>query len=195
MALVVRRKARNNAGVREDVHIRDPIHGTIAVSLSEIKLIDHPAFQRLRGIKQLGFADLAFPGATHTRYSHSLGAMHLATRLFDRLFPGRSAGGGGGGSRGAEWDAPGADLPDRVRHRFRQATRLAMLFHDLGHAPLSHTTEMLMPAVGELGLGVFGGTNVSRRATHEDYTLKIVLDSTLGEIGRASCRERVLASV
>jgi HD superfamily phosphohydrolase len=119
-------------------------------------------FQRLRNIKQLGFADLAFPGATHTRYSHSMGAMQLATRLFDRLF------------------TP-LDLPERVRGRFRQAVRLAMLFHDVGHAPLSHTTEMLMPPVGELGLGPFAGSDVSRRASHEDYTLKMVLDSSLGE--------------
>jgi HD superfamily phosphohydrolase len=147
---------------KDVVHIRDPIHGTLPVSYREIKLIDHPVFQRLRNIKQLGFADRAFPGATHTRYSHSLGAMHLATRLFDRVLG-------------------GADLPERVRDRFRQAVRLAMLFHDVGHAPLSHTTEILMPPVGELGLGLFAGDDVGRRASHEDYTLKMVLDSSLGE--------------
>lgn len=156
-----------------DIHIRDPIHGTLPVSKREIKLIDHPSFQRLRNIKQLGFADLSFPGATHTRYAHSLGAMHVATRLFDRLFPPREPVG----------EMP--ELPERVRARFRQAVRLAMLFHDLGHAPLSHTTEMLMPAVGELGLGSFAGDDVKRRASHEDYTLKIVLDSSLGELIRA----------
>ena len=148
---------------RDDIHIRCPIHGTLPVSQREIRLIDHLTFQRLRNIKQLGFADLAFPGATHTRYSHSLGAMHVATRLFDRLFP-------------------HDDLPERVRFRFRQAVRLAMLFHDVGHAPLSHTTEMFMPYVGELGLGEFAGADVKRKATHEDYTLKIVLDSSLGEL-------------
>ena len=159
-----------------DIHIRCPIHGTLPVSVREIKLIDHPFFQRLRNIKQLGFADLAFPGATHTRYAHSMGAMHVATRLFDRLFPPRHL------RSEAGVDGPGADLPERVRARFRQATRLAMLFHDLGHAPLSHTTEMLMPSVGELGLGTFAGSDVKRKATHEDYTLKIVLDSSLGEL-------------
>ncbi len=147
---------------RDVIHIRDPIHGTLPVTPREIRLVDHAVFQRLRNIKQLGFADLAFPGATHTRYSHSLGAMELATRLFDQLF------------------LP-LDLPERVRQRFRQAVRLAMLFHDVGHAPLSHTTEMLMPPVGELGLGIFAGNDVARRATHEDYTLKMVLDSSLGE--------------
>lgn len=147
---------------RDVIHIRDPIHGTLAVTPREIRVVDHAVFQRLRNIKQLGFADLAFPGATHTRYSHSLGAMQVATRLFDRIFD-------------------HSDLPERVRQRFRQAVRLAMLFHDVGHAPLSHTTEMLMPPVGELGLGVFAGNDVSRRASHEDYTLKMVLDSSLAQ--------------
>lgn len=132
------------------------------MSAQEIRLVDHPIFQRLRNVKQLGFSDLAFPGATHTRYSHSLGATHIATRLFDRLF------------------TP-ADLPPRVFDRFRQAVRLAMLFHDIGHAPLSHTTEMIMPPVGELGLGILSGADVGRRATHEDYTLKMILDSSLSE--------------
>ena len=144
----------------ELVHIRDPIHGTLAVSRREIRVVDHPVFQRLRNIKQLGFADLAFPGATHSRYSHSLGAMHIATRLFDRLFP------------------PG-DLPVAERQRFRQAVRLAMLLHDVGHAPLSHTTEMLMPKVAELELGAFTSGAPTRIATHEDFTLKMVLDSSL----------------
>lgn len=159
----------------EHIHIRCPIHGTLPVTHREIKLIDHPSFQRLRNIKQLGFADLSFPGATHTRYSHSLGAMHIATRLFDRLFPSSSE-----RREGRLQDLP--DLPERVRARFRQTVRLAMLFHDLGHAPLSHTTELLMPAVGELGLGSFAGDDVTRRASHEDYTLKIVLDSSLGQL-------------
>lgn len=143
-------------------HIRDPIHGTIEVTHAEMRIIDHPVMQRLRNIKQLGFAELAFPGASHSRYSHSIGAMHIATRFFDKLF---SSG----------------ELPDRVRQRFRQAIRLAVLFHDVGHAPLSHTTEQLMPPVGELGLGLFAGPQVARKATHEDYTLKLILDSSLAE--------------
>jgi HD superfamily phosphohydrolase len=130
------------------VYIRDPIHGSIDVSIKELKLIDQPAFQRLRNVRQLGFSELAFPGATHSRYAHSLGAMHIATRLFDQLF------------------GPG-DLPEAARQQFRQATRLAMLFHDIGHAPLSHATEMAMPKIGK------------RQATHEDYTLKLILESPL----------------
>ena len=65
--------------------IHDAIHGTIDVSRSEIKLIDARPFQRLRHIKQLGFSELAFPGATHTRYAHSLGAMQMATHMVERI--------------------------------------------------------------------------------------------------------------
>lgn len=143
--------------------IRDPIHGSITISPAELKLIDHPAFQRLRNIKQLGFAELAFPGATHTRYSHSLGAMHLASRIFDRLF------------------RPG-DLDEATRQRFRQLVRIATLFHDIGHAPLSHSSESIMPPVTTLKLpSPYVGKTTKRQATHEDYTIKILLESSLSE--------------
>lgn len=151
------------------INIRDPIHGTISLSGREIRLVDNPFFQRLRNVKQLGFADFAFPGATHSRYSHSLGAMHVATRLFDVLFP----------------EHPEDDLQGRIRPslrpaervRFRQAVRLAVLFHDVGHAPLSHTTELIMPGVRTLDIPRAGLPD--RQATHEDYTLKILLDSSV----------------
>ncbi|MEO1336685.1 MAG: phosphohydrolase, partial [Myxococcota bacterium] len=66
-------------------HIRDPIHGTIRLSRQELKLVNQPAYQRLRWIKQLGLADFAYPGATHTRYAHGLGTLHVATDMFDSV--------------------------------------------------------------------------------------------------------------
>ncbi|MEM0350631.1 MAG: HD domain-containing protein [Archaeoglobaceae archaeon] len=65
--------------------IQDPIHGLIRLDEDILKLIDTPQFQRLRGIKQLGFAYLVYPGANHTRFEHSLGTMHLARILDERL--------------------------------------------------------------------------------------------------------------
>src|SRR5262249_45767211 len=120
---------RSNAAIQ----IRDPIHGTMHLSREEVALIDSAAYQRLRMIKQLGLADLAFPGATHTRYAHGLGTMHIASRMFTQL-------------------ARPYDLPDDTLSRLRETVRLAALFHDLGHAPLSHTTEAFMPPVGALEL-------------------------------------------
>ncbi|HYY53723.1 MAG TPA: phosphohydrolase, partial [Myxococcales bacterium] len=90
------------------MHIRDPIHGAIELTADERALIDSPQYQRLRNVKQLGFADLAFPGATHTRYAHGLGAMAMATKLFDVL-------------------APQLQLEPADRDRFRQTLRLAVL--------------------------------------------------------------------
>ena len=144
------------------MHIRDPIHGAIELTADERALVDSPQYQRLRNVKQLGFADLAFPGATHTRYAHGLGAMAVATKVFDAL-------------------SPRLQLAQRERDRFRQTLRLAVLFHDLGHAPLSHATERIMPPVGTLRVPVWAqhDADPARRADHEDYTLKLVLDSGL----------------
>ncbi len=65
--------------------IRDPIHGQIRLEETILKIIDTPQFQRLRRIKQLGFANLVYPGANHTRFEHSLGVMHIASKLTDNL--------------------------------------------------------------------------------------------------------------
>src|SRR3954465_10433111 len=68
----------------EPVHrIRCPIHGFIRFSENERKIIDHPLFRRLRWIRQLALTELVYPGATHTRFEHSLGVMEVATRIFD----------------------------------------------------------------------------------------------------------------
>ena len=144
------------------ISIHDPIHGTIEVTSQEIKLIDSRPFQRLRFIKQLGFSEFAFPGATHSRYAHSLGAMQMATRMIDRLLP-------------------SLEMPPHDEAHLRQAVRLAVLFHDLGHPPMSHISERVMPKVATLGLGAWLADDdvPTRQATHEDYTLKLLLDSEL----------------
>lgn len=65
--------------------IQDPVHGLIKLEDWQIAVIDTPQFQRLRRVKQLGFANLVYPGANHTRFEHSLGAMHLAKILAKKL--------------------------------------------------------------------------------------------------------------
>src|SRR5438093_9307046 len=104
------------------MRVRDPIHGTIEVSDEEKSVVDSRFYQRLRTIRQLGFGELAFPGATHTRHAHSLGAMHVAARLFDVV-------------------AARAPLAAPAKERFRVAVRMAVLCHDLGHMPFSHASE------------------------------------------------------
>lgn len=147
--------------------VRDPIHGGIAVSRDELRILDHRLFQRLRHIRQLGFSDLSFPGATHTRYIHSVGAMHLAGLAFDSVFR----------------DPTLPDIPEGRRRELRQLVRAAALLHDIGHAPFSHATEFAMPDLRDLDVAVYADRPdlypPSRQATHEDYTIQIVTGSSL----------------
>ncbi|MCO4760036.1 MAG: HD domain-containing protein [Myxococcales bacterium] len=143
------------------MEIRDPIHGNISVSDGEQAIIESPFFRRLRRIKQLGFADMVFPGAVHTRFLHSIGVMHLAGQAFDAVF------------RDATWF--GAD--DRAR--LRQTLRLAALCHDTGHAPLSHTSEALFPTIAALAIPHMDAADSTKQARHEHYTFKLLMDSEL----------------
>src|ERR1700753_2260539 len=68
------------------MEIRDVIHGSIAINQTELPIVDSRYFQRLRQIKQLGFAEFSFPSATHNRYIHSLGAMHTAGLAVQSIF-------------------------------------------------------------------------------------------------------------
>ena len=98
----------------------DPIHGFITVPKGVIlKLIDHPYVQRLRRIRQLGLGYLVFPAAEHSRFSHAIGALELAQRVLKNL---------------KEKDTTISDAEVR-------GTLIAILLHDIGHGPLSHTLE------------------------------------------------------
>ncbi len=107
--------------------IFDPVHGFILLNDLESTLVDTEPFQRLRYIRQLGSAYLVYPGATHTRFEHSLGTMELATRIFDRIVLSEET---------SLW------LPEPAYAR--QIVRLAALCHDLGHLPFSHLAEHLV---------------------------------------------------
>src|SRR5690606_31004738 len=140
------------------MEIRDPIHGTLDISKNEIKILDTPAFQRLRMIKQLGFSEFSYPGASHSRYIHSLGVSYLSGVAFDFIFKNYTF------------------SSNEVRRNFRQVLRLGALLHDIGHGPLSHTTEEVMPDLKDLAVSVYKD-KPNRKANHEDYTIKFILDS------------------
>jgi len=139
------------------VEIRDPVHGSIAIHDAEIEILEHPFFQRLRNIKQLGFSEYVFPGATHTRYLHSIGVMHVSTMVFDSLFK---------------------NSQDKELLRLRETLRLGCLLHDIGHAPLSHSTESVMPNISALKLPKRFHPKKDHQASHEDYTIKSITDSS-----------------
>jgi HD superfamily phosphohydrolase len=114
----------------------DPIHGDIHLNRLEVACVDSPPFQRLRRIKQLGETHLVYPGAVHTRFSHSLGALRLAQHLLDRA-RNQSQGPHAVDDLLSDWG------PDRG-HRWAEATvlaRLGGLLHDLCHVPAGHTIE------------------------------------------------------
>src|SRR4029434_6484447 len=101
--------------------IRDPLWNNIRVDPLTLTLIDTPAFQRLRYVRQLGLAFYVYPGATHSRFEHALGTYHLARRTL-ALFEERNPFGAVG------------------RDEFR-LVRVAALLHDIGHYPFSHALE------------------------------------------------------
>ena len=145
------------------MEFRDPVHGTIEVHPKMEAIIDSRAFQRLRAIKQLGFGEFSYPGATHNRFLHSMGVSYLAGQIFDSIFRGY------------------AFKNNHDKWRLRECVVLAALLHDIGHGPLSHTTEEVMPQLSELKIPLYQN-RADRKANHEDYTIKIVTDSELSKI-------------
>jgi hypothetical protein len=100
--------------------INDPVHGFISISWDIIfDLIEHPYFQRLRRIRQLGLTSFVYPGATHSRFQHALGATHLMNTAINVL------------------RQKGHVITDREA----EAANIAILLHDIGHGPFSHALE------------------------------------------------------
>jgi HD superfamily phosphohydrolase len=100
--------------------IRDPLYDDfIIVDDNLLKVVEHYAFQRLRRISQLGLVSYIYPGATHTRFSHSLGVMHLITRAIEIME-----------RKGIKFD-----------NEIKLALKFCALVHDVGHGPFSHALE------------------------------------------------------
>lgn len=113
--------------------IRCPVHGFIPFNDWEREVINHPAFQRLRRVRQLAWTDYVYPGAMHTRFEHSLGVMHIASQLFDAIV-----------RRSRDLlDKQGFTQADLERDR--QIVRFTALLHDTGHGPFSHAAEDVFP--------------------------------------------------
>lgn len=117
--------------------VNDPIYGFVSIPDElHFDIIEHPYFQRLRRIKQVSLTNLVFPSALHTRFAHSLGAMHLMRRAIHLL-------------RGKGYDITDEEL---------EAASLAILLHDSGHGPFSHTLE----------------SSIVKGISHEDLSVMIM---------------------
>ena len=105
---------------KKDKIINDPIYGFITINSGIItNLIDHPYFQRLRRISQLGLSYLVYPGAKHSRFHHAIGCMHLITKAIYQI---RKKG-------------------HSISKKEAEALKIAILLHDIGHGPFSHALE------------------------------------------------------
>ncbi len=126
-----------NPGINKLKILNDPVHGFIKIPCEFIfDLLEDPWFQRLRFIKQLGLTDMVYPGATHSRFLHSLGALHLMVQALATL------------------RKKGVEINDEEF----EAALIAILCHDLGHGPFSHSLEF----------------NISGKISHEDISLVIM---------------------
>ena len=102
--------------------IRDSVHGNLNISSFEKEVLDSPQMQRLRRLKQLGFINLIYPGANHSRFEHSIGTMHLAGKLAKHL---------------------------NLSQEDTELVRISGLLHDIGHGPFSHVSESVLPVPHE----------------------------------------------
>jgi HD superfamily phosphohydrolase len=159
--------------------VYDDVHGVVHLDECERELVDSPWFQRLRRLHQLALADMVFPGATQTRFAHSIGVFHLASRLADKF---------------------GAYLSGQERRELRAAA----LLHDVGHFPFSHTLErvykQLAPAAGGVQNPIAGGQpgaapagtggGANPPAFHERFSRRVIeetdVDGGVTRILRAS---------
>jgi hypothetical protein len=152
--------ANGGGGVPKDRVFRDPVHGLIELKGPDraiSRVLDTRAMQRLRRIKQMGFAWLVYPGAEHSRFGHALGAFHIAQRVVLEL----------------------SLDPAVARH-----VKIAALLHDIGHGPFSHAWEHVFGGVpgtwgqtpGLAGLAIADHERWGARIVTEDPELRAVLE-------------------
>lgn len=133
-----------------EFQIRDPIHGFISLSADEMRIVNSEVFQRLRRIRQLALANLVYPGATHTRFSHSLGVVHIAHQIAERL-----------------------SASEKIEKGRIRLVRFAALLHDIGHGPFSHISEYLLSKNSDTGSPALKKTE----EIHEAITHKLIVSS------------------
>ena len=140
-----------------DKSVTDPLYGTISLTKTEADVVSAKTFQRLHNVRQLGLAHLVFPSAGYSRFAHSIGAAHNASRMLDAI----------------ELNA-GTSLDKG----YKQAYRMAALLHDVGHYPFSHTTEHAVDDfyAGSLLQGsLLDGDDYSGSVNHEEVG-SLILD-------------------
>ena len=136
----------------EETLIRDAIHGDIALDSSVMAILDTPALQRLRYVRQLATAYQVFPSAHHTRFEHSLGVYHLTRLMCDRL----------------------VEDEEKARH-----VAMAGLLHDIGHSAFSHLSEPVVKAAcgkghEELGIAKIMAQPLASDLERHGYSVSVL---------------------
>lgn len=131
---------------------RCPIYGFVELNEWERDIVNNPIFQRLRRVRQLGLADYIYPGAMHTRFEHSIGALHMASMLYDGIV-----------TRSMDY-LKMMGYNETGLKRDKVLIRLTVLLHDIGHAPFSHASEELFP-VNQIS---------QTRYQHEEYSAELI---------------------
>lgn len=106
--------------------MRDPVHGDVYLTHEELRVLDTPEMQRMRGIKQLGPAFLVFPGSLHTRFDHSIGTVHVAQKMIEAI------------NLSFQLD-PARGIA--IGEEEARVIRMAGLLHDVTHIPFGHNIE------------------------------------------------------
>jgi HD superfamily phosphohydrolase len=127
----------------DDNEVFIPIHGFVRFTSEEMEVINHPAFQRLGEIYQLGQSYLVFRGATHKRLEHVLGAVHVVQEMIDAVAQNHDR------LLRSDHAAAGATLCEPLSTPERVFTRLGALLHDIGHLPAGHTLEDELKMIGK----------------------------------------------
>lgn len=194
------RSAVNDLLGAYDKLIMDPVHGGIPLYSHEIQVIDHPLFQRLRNICQNDILSLVFPGATHSRFLHSIGVMHVGGRMFRAMIDAYLR-----ERKLRDQSDLNLDQLDAIDY-LAKTIRLACLLHDSGHSSFSHQFTqvrrihelMAQPTRFEdLWQGVDYKRFYSARPTeleHEHYSVRVAYDvlSSIDLDGAGLCLDDVL---
>jgi putative nucleotidyltransferase with HDIG domain len=153
--------------------IQDPVWGYLEISDDILKIIDTEEFQRLHWIKQLGMCYLVYPGAVHTRFQHSIGTMHLAGLMANKL-----------------------------NSKYKREVTAAALLHDVGHFPLSHSfEEFFLSKFGknheeqgmEIIRGKIGTGQLSETIEKQGIDINVVLEILKGEGNEFSLENKIVS--
>lgn len=159
--------------------INDPVHGYIELTKLEHGILQLATFNRLHHTKQMSMAYLVYPGAHTTRFVHSVGVLHVASKMIRQLIE---------STNDNDWLELFGRKSDSRKRQIIQTVRLSALLHDVGHGPFSHATEQIMlkglqshSAEFDSARRMFGVSDGKDIPVHEYYSVKLIRTGEIKE--------------